>query len=157
MVHYTEFADMHVSYGAGGCSGWASQHRTPNIIPWSKLTATPSLHAYTKSCPRADPSTQWCEQTVKSVANKETVLELVQDTSGVNVLVITSHVGISYSRSGRSCMHLYHIQHMQLLEVGNFAPQLAFTCWYLQIHIEDLHFPSIVLFINEVTFTWEGM
>ena len=54
-------------------------------------------------------------------------------------------------------MHPYHIQRLQLLNEEDFAARLASAHWYLEMRARDPRFPDTVLFIEEATFTREGM
>ena len=52
-------------------------------------------------------------------------------------------------------MHALHMQHVQALQLDDYAPRIAFAQWYLGKPATDLLFPAKVLFSSEVSFTRE--
>lgn len=106
--------------------------------------------------------TQERERLVRKPKSEETVLDLVQTNPGICTRDIASHVGISritvWQILHTNEMRPYHIQRVQLLDEGDFAPRLAFSRWYLQIRARDpvSQTPFCSIFVL-VTFTRKGM
>lgn len=54
-------------------------------------------------------------------------------------------------------LHQSYMRPLQLLEKEDYSQRLAFAQWYLMQRVDDLLFPSCVLFTGEVSFTREDI
>ena len=52
-------------------------------------------------------------------------------------------------------MHLFRVQHVQALQLDDYAPRLAFSQWYFRKCATDPLFPAKVLFSDEASFPRE--
>ena len=87
------------------------------------------------------------------------MLQQVQKTPSTSVRSLTHLVRVSHFNFWRILpqhdMHLFRVQHVQALQLDDYAPRLAFSQWYFRKCATDPLFPAKVLFSDEASFTRE--
>ncbi|GBM47627.1 hypothetical protein AVEN_120072-1 [Araneus ventricosus] len=101
------------------------------------------------------------ERSARTLDIEENMLHQVQETPGLSMRSVAHAVGVSrssvWSFLTENEMHQYHAQRVPTFQPGDYTPRIAFAQWYIEKCVTDLIFPPKVLFIDEASFTSEGI
>lgn len=92
---------------------------------------------------------------------EERVLDLVDENPDRSTRHLAAEVGMSHMAVWRVLheqqLYPYHVQTVQALQPGDYAPRLVFCRWLRQKNLENDNFVKNILSTDEATFTRNGV
>lgn len=161
-----EMAIMHFMYGKANGNSAEARRLYQESFPGRNLPSAKAFrNLHLRLCKKGSfqESRQDCgrNRSTRSVENVESVLDLLHENPGTSVRRISLQEGIPKSCvweiAKEQLLYQYHLQRVQPLKEGDFAPRLEFCTWLKNQWRRSDNFLKNILFTDEAGFTRDGV